>query len=177
MKKLIIVLSLASIFAFSGTVLADQVYGGFGLNPVSGQQSYVADGIMNVNVAYEPADERMAGWRFSYMMINFEQSDANSNTIKSQIFSAEQLFTAVINPNLSLIGAFGPGLFLTSVNTDKNRNGIAIGLSAVGSVRYLISDKLFIEGAYHYSNCAVEIGDGSVDAGYQGLFINLGTSF
>jgi hypothetical protein len=177
MKKIYIVLMIVAMVAYSGSVLADQAYGGFGLNPIPAQQDYVADGVINFNLAYEPSYESLEGWRFSYVMTSFKQSDVDSNTTKSQIFSAEQLYILNINPDLSLIGAFGPGLFVTYVNTDKSRNGTSIGLSVEGSIRYVVSSFLFLEGAYHYKNCAVIIDEGTMDAGYQGFFMNVGFIF
>ncbi len=177
MKKFIIALMITATFVFSSAVLGDQVYGGFGLNPASGQRDYIADGVVNFNLAYESTYENLEGWRFSYVMNNFKHSDDDENTLKSQIFSIEQLYIATINPNLLLIGAFGPGLFITYVKTDDERNGMSIGLSVEGSIRYIVSDILFLEGAYHYKNCAVEIDKGLWDAGYQGFFINVGFIF
>jgi hypothetical protein len=168
---------ISSIFAVS--VSADQFYGGMALNPVSGQPDYEADGILNGTVGYETEKFGLAGWRFSYSMTNFKHADNSSSKIKSHILAAEVLFVAKVRSGLSLIGAAGPALFLTTTEA-KNVNdstALDIGLSTTGSLRFALSDAMFLEVALHYKNCAVSDDDFVVDGGYQGVFLNFGVFF
>jgi len=177
MKKILVGLFLSFAFFAPNALVADQFFGGVGLNPASGQPNYVADGFMNINLAYESARKSLAGWRFSYTMTNFKHRNSDTLKIKSQILAAEQLFVAKIKPGLSLIGAFGPGLFITSVESGSSRSGTGIGLSATGSIRFALTRSVFLGAAYHYKNCAVKIDNGTVDGGYQGLYLNVGAFF
>ena len=180
MKNNLVILIFALIFCFlSNTVVADQFFGGLLLNPVSGQPNFEADGILNGGIGYETERFGLTNWRFSYTMTNFRLNDDSSVKIKSNILAAETLFVAKIRSGLSLIGAIGPALFQTAVESGDSFTSIDIGLSATGSLRFALSNSLFLSAAFHYKNCAVS-GSGSdqvVDGGYQGLMLEVGTFF
>ncbi len=177
MKKNMIIILLAVMLSIPGSLMADQFYGGIGLNPVSGEPDYIADGIMNINLAYETKKYGLAGWRFSYTMTNFKHSDEDSYKIKSHIIAAESMFVKKMKSGLSLIGAFGPALYSTKHEAGDSNSGMGIGLSATGSIRVAVTKSLFLALAYHYKNCAVPIDDYTLDGGYQGFFINIGLFF
>lgn len=167
-----------TVFMTPLTLAADQFYGGLGLAPSSGQPKFEADGIMNINLGYETEDFGLAGWRFSYTMTNFKHSDNSDVTIKSHIIGAESLFVNKIKSGLTLIGAFGPGLFQSTYDDgNDSETAMDIGLSATGSLRFALSSEMFLSLALHYKNCAVSNDDLSVDGGYQGFFINFGAFF
>lgn len=177
--KSVIAIAVLLASVYSSTVSADQFFGGAALNPVSGQPDYEADGILNGTIGYETEKFGLAGWRFSYTMTNFKHTDVSSSKIKSHILAAEVLYVAKIRDGLSLIGAIGPALFQTTVeaeNVDKS-TALDIGLSTAGSLRFALSDSLFLEVALQYKNCAVSDDDSVVDGGYQGVFLNFGVFF
>lgn len=177
-NKLIVFLFSLMIGLTPVTSIADQFYGGLGLMPASGQPNFVSDGIMNINLAYETEKYGLAGWRFSYFMTNFKHQDDSSAKIKSNIFTAERMFVAKIQQGLTLIGTMGAGLFSTSAEVGgSTASSMDFGLSAAGSLRFALSSKVFLEGAYHFKNCAVSDDDGVVDGGFQGFFINVGMFF
>ncbi len=82
-----------------------------------------------------------------------------------------------VNTGMTVIGAFGPGLYNTTMEGAVDDSGTAVGLMATGSFRYAITDSLFVGGALHYKNAAVEIEEFTVNGGFLALFINVGFFF
>lgn len=156
-----------------GSLWAEQFYAGLGLNPNSGQPDFVADGITNFNLAFETKNL----WRFSLTNTSFKHKDDSKTKIKAMIFSAEQMWVYKINKGMTLIGAFGPGLFNGSGEGNADGSGTAVGLVATGSIRYAITSKVFASGALHYKNAAITNDKFVVDGGYTGLFVNVGYFF
>ncbi len=179
MKVKIGILFIIVSCLLSSSVLADQFYGGLGINPESGQPDYIADGFMNINLAYERSfGAKKAPWRFTFTMTNFKNKDRDTNKIQSMIIGAEAMFVKTMKPGMVLIGAFGPGYFSsTSEASGRSSSGSTFGLLATGSFRYYLTKTVFLSGAYHYKNCAVPLDKNTGDGGYQGLFINVGAKF
>lgn len=154
---------------FSLSAYADQFYGGFGLNSTPGQPN-MEENRIPISLAYETKTL----WRFS-LTDTVYQYTSSSKALKSQILCAERIWVYKIRPGFSLIGAFGPGYYMTKL--DGAGSGSSIGIAATGSVRYAMSEQVFFDAAMHFKNSAVPINDISVNGGYQGLFLNIGYFF
>ncbi|MBU3918113.1 hypothetical protein KKA14_21495 [bacterium] len=173
MKKRILALFTYVLLITPFALSADQFYGGVGVYPTSGQPNYIVDGITNINVAFEAESL----WRFSLTNTSFKHKDEDANKLKSLIFGVERMWVYKVNTGMTVIGAFGPGLFNSTAEGSADDSGTAVGLMATGSFRYAITDKLFVDGAVHYKNVAVKIDEYSVNGGYIGLFVNVGFFF
>jgi len=163
----ILLFLIAALFSFS--VYADQFYGGLGFGTTPGQPNTEEDRF-TLSVAYETKDL----WRYSFTDAAF-QYIGGGGEIKSQILGAERLWVYKIKSGFSLIGAFGPGYYMTEIA--NSGSGSAIGIVATGSLRFAMSAEIFLEASMHYKNAGVSIGNGSVNGGYQGLFFNVGYFF
>ncbi|MCP4757225.1 MAG: hypothetical protein GY866_40700, partial [Proteobacteria bacterium] len=144
-KFLFLLIVVFSLIPFSAS--ADQFYGGLGLYPSSGQPDFVADGILNINLAYETESL----WRLSFTNTSFKHKDEDSVKLKSMIIGAERMWVNKIRPGFTLVGGFGPGVFSTTgEGQGSSGSGMAFGLVATGSLRYALDDKMFIGAALHY---------------------------
>jgi hypothetical protein len=170
-KKLIITLVFSIYWLLPFNLFADQLLIGVGLSPQSGQPDYQTDR-SPIMIAFETKTL----WRFSYTDTAFKHKDDSSSKIKARILGAERMWIYEISKGFSLIGAFGPGYY--SVRTEnQDGSGIAFGMMATGTFRFELMDSIFIEGALQYRNVAVDIDDGTVDGGYQGLMFGGGYFF
>jgi len=170
-KKLVVTVVLSSLCFLPFNLMADQFSFGVGLSTRSGQPNFETDRFP-ILVAFET----ITLWRFSFTDTAFQHEDEASTKIKAQILGAERMWVYEIDDGFSLIGAFGPGYY--SVATEKpGGSGIAFGVMATGTLRFALSDNLFLDGALHYRNVAVKIDDESVNGGYQGLVIGGGYFF
>jgi len=163
----ILLLFISMLFSLSAN--ADQFYGGFGLNSTPGQPN-MEENRLPISLAYETKTL----WRFSFTDTSYKYTGAGGD-IKSQILCAERIWVYKIRPGFSLIGAFGPGYYMTK--QDGLGSGSSIGIAATGSVRYALSEQVFFDAAMHYKNAAVSINSYSVNGGYQGIFLNAGYFF
>ncbi len=173
-KRYSIVIALLVLCFAPMTAMADQFFVDLGLSVTPGQPEY-ENNRFPIILGYENAKETNL-WRFSYANVDFKHKTQTSYLIQSQIISAERFWVYKIKEGFSLIGAFGPGLFMTTA--DPVGSGNAFGLVATGTMRFSLTGKFFLEGALHYKNCAVAVSNSLVvDGGYQGLVIGGGYFF
>lgn len=171
MKKIVVAIMFLSLCVIPFNLMADQLSFGLGLSTQSGQPDFQTDRFP-IMIAFET----ITLWRFSYTDTAFKHDDDSATKINAKILGAEYMWIYEIEDGFSLIGAFGPGYY--SVNTkNPNGSGSAFGVMATGTLRYALSDTLFLDGALHYRNVAVRIDDESVNGGYQGIVIGGGYFF